>query len=602
MGCACLRGDGHHWPDRGARRVAAGGWQQGGVAYQPDAAGPDARSQFLRPGGDADAVRLSDGEEQPDAVPDPNAISDRVTLGQSIGYGDRRRLPDAMPIAVCHRDVIGVAERQRETFGLALARSCPRGERAYSQARRAPVWGGEAITAGGGGRYIDSWAGFTVQRPAGWQVRVRDSVISVWQDAAALVHAIFYPVRFARPISPSAAAQEFIARRTAVDPTFQALVARQEPLVLRTESHAGGRMLNGLYSVVTQGENGLISGFQVPREQAESLAPVLGQVVASFSTVTRVPREQFREPVEGAFTVLYPQGWSVGGSVNRANAYGGAMPGFQAANGATVVENWPRTFSFAESMWLLMPGQQKLKYLPAAGFAGTWLPGWLQKQAGPLTVDEVIDRPDQVPQLALEVAKAGMAPDRYDLSCATLQFTQVRGGREFRSRLGVVAQRSRDNGIWSMSMNPTAWSAIITSSMQAPAEEFDGVAPMLSGMLDSFQKNPQWESAELMRSKQVSMQMQQQALARLQQISSTLSQTTDIITSGFWERQAIQDRVAHTMSNAILGRMDVVDQGTVYSVPNDYAMVWRDPQGNFIGTPLLLNPPDPSWVNVPIKP
>jgi hypothetical protein len=121
MGCACLRGDGHHWPDRGARRVAAGGREQGGLADQPDATGPDARAQFLRPDSDTDAVGLSDREEQPDGVPDPNAISDPVTLGQSIGYRDRRRFADAMPIAVCYRDVIGVAEQHGETFGVPLA-------------------------------------------------------------------------------------------------------------------------------------------------------------------------------------------------------------------------------------------------------------------------------------------------------------------------------------------------------------------------------------------------------------------------------------------------------------------------------------------------
>ena len=122
MGCACLRGDGPHWPDRGPRRVAAGGREQGGLADQPDATGPDARAQFLRPGSHTDAVGLSDREEQPDDVRDPDAVSDSVALGQSIGYGDRRCLPNAVPIAVRYRDVISVAERYRETFGVALNR------------------------------------------------------------------------------------------------------------------------------------------------------------------------------------------------------------------------------------------------------------------------------------------------------------------------------------------------------------------------------------------------------------------------------------------------------------------------------------------------
>ncbi|TMG32853.1 MAG: hypothetical protein E6H92_14820, partial [Chloroflexi bacterium] len=108
----------------------------------------------------------------------------------------------------------------------------------------------------------------------------------MFQDPGALVQAIFCPISFGQPVTPSAVAQQF----------WQ---TSQEPLFLRTESRTAGRSVAGLYSVVTQGESGLISGFQAPHEQAESLAPTLGQIVGSFSLVPRTPREQFREPVEG---------------------------------------------------------------------------------------------------------------------------------------------------------------------------------------------------------------------------------------------------------------------------------------------------------------
>src|SRR5438105_9836467 len=125
----------------------------------------------------------------------------------------------------------------------------------------------------GGGQHIDSWAGFAVHQPAGWQVRVRNSVVSVFQDPGALVQAMFCPISFDQPVTPSAVAQQFVAWRAAADPTFQAWRAGGEPLLLRTESHTAGRSMTGLYSVVTQGDSGLISGFQAPREQAESFAP-----------------------------------------------------------------------------------------------------------------------------------------------------------------------------------------------------------------------------------------------------------------------------------------------------------------------------------------
>ena len=121
MGCACLRGGGHRWPDRGAGRVATRRRQQGGVAHQPDPAGPDARSQLLRRGGDADAVRLGESQGQSDPNSDPNAVADPVGVGQPVGNRDRQRLGDTLPVAVRDGDAITLAERQRETVDLALS-------------------------------------------------------------------------------------------------------------------------------------------------------------------------------------------------------------------------------------------------------------------------------------------------------------------------------------------------------------------------------------------------------------------------------------------------------------------------------------------------
>ncbi|HKV30895.1 MAG TPA: hypothetical protein VJT14_07765, partial [Candidatus Dormibacteraeota bacterium] len=120
MGCACLRGDGHCRPHRGAGRLATRRRQQGGVAHQPDPAGPHARSQLLRRRGDADTVHLSDREGQPDANSDPNAVADSVVIGQPIGDRDRQRVTHAMSIAVGDGDAITVTEWERETVGLAL--------------------------------------------------------------------------------------------------------------------------------------------------------------------------------------------------------------------------------------------------------------------------------------------------------------------------------------------------------------------------------------------------------------------------------------------------------------------------------------------------
>ena len=114
MGCACLRGDGHPWPVRGAGRAAARGRQQGRVTHEPDVAGAHPGAQLLRYGRDTDAVRLGDRDAQPDVDPD----SDTIGIRQPIGDRDRQRLGDALPIP--HGDDLTVAERHSETFDLAL--------------------------------------------------------------------------------------------------------------------------------------------------------------------------------------------------------------------------------------------------------------------------------------------------------------------------------------------------------------------------------------------------------------------------------------------------------------------------------------------------
>ena len=115
MGCACLRGDSHHWPDRGAGRAAAGGRQQGGLAHQPDAVGPDPRAQLLRRG-NPDSIRIRVAEGQLDAVPDPKAVD----VGKPVGDRDCQRLGDSVPLADRHSDAVSAAERQPESVGLAL--------------------------------------------------------------------------------------------------------------------------------------------------------------------------------------------------------------------------------------------------------------------------------------------------------------------------------------------------------------------------------------------------------------------------------------------------------------------------------------------------
>jgi hypothetical protein len=71
----------------------------------------------LRPGSNADALRLGDRQEQPDAVPHPKAFA--LWIGQPIRYRDHQR--DAVSIAIGHCESLSDTEREPEGLELALA-------------------------------------------------------------------------------------------------------------------------------------------------------------------------------------------------------------------------------------------------------------------------------------------------------------------------------------------------------------------------------------------------------------------------------------------------------------------------------------------------
>ncbi len=67
----------------------------------------------MRPGRDADTVHVRHPKSEPDRHPEPDA------LGEPVRDRDRRRVHDALPIAVC--DCFNLAERYPESLSLALS-------------------------------------------------------------------------------------------------------------------------------------------------------------------------------------------------------------------------------------------------------------------------------------------------------------------------------------------------------------------------------------------------------------------------------------------------------------------------------------------------
>jgi hypothetical protein len=205
-----------------------------------------------------------------------------------------------------------------------------------------------------------------------------------------------------------------------------------------------------------------------------------------------------------------------------------------------------------------------------------------------------MDRPDLLPAAAAEWARAGLSPATIELSAAILQVSYREGNTLFREKLGVAVQRPKP-GMAFFTALPGMWAAQVPSFGRAPADQFERWEPVLYGIVDSLQIDPQWQQLQNQQVQARCNMLQQDTQRRLGEISHTLSQTSDIITSGYWQRQTVHDRLSHMWSNTIMSTRDVADSsGTVSNVPNGYAQYWRDNRGYVHGGGWLANP-DPTW-------
>jgi hypothetical protein len=440
-------------------------------------------------------------------------------------------------------------------------------------------------------KHVDRWTGFELERPIAWDALVAGGVVIVREDASGLATALLWPIRLPQPRAAADIARDFAA--WARLEAWLAPGGTAERVAGRLRGQRGGRAVEGAFTVVTGEGGGLIAGYQAPRERLNELAPMLAQIVESFHAVEPLPRVAYREPTENAFTAQVPQGWQAQGGVTRQNAYGAAFAVFQAQSDAagTMRVSIPAIYhSFLEGYAMLpTPGISMLPYMPARVWAERWVPGWLAARVPGLRVEHVVDRPDLLPLLAAETSKV-MPPESMELSAADLYIAYADRDVAFRERLTMTCQRPRMGG--------GLWSAFISGVVRAPADRWAAWEPVLSGVAGSFQQDARWEAAELARSAQISMQMAMDSIRRTREISRTLSETSDIITGGYWERQQVHDRVMHDWSNAFRGREDVVDpSGTVYNVPAHFEQYWRDNQGNILGGGWGVQP-DPTWTRL----
>ena len=450
--------------------------------------------------------------------------------------------------------------------------------------------------------HVDKWNGVSVEKPEGWFVEHAKGVLSVRRDPSGMTMSVVYAANGSSAASADTLARTCIAAARATDPSYTAWRAPeldpQGGIHLRTQGTFLGRRIEGRFRVTASGGTGVLAGFLAPAEELAALAPTLSAILTSVKSVPAIPRTIFRDPAEGAFIMGVPAGFMVrGGTIRQASA--GGVPRFvaeiQDPTGTLRGSIPPESFYFSEPSPMgmfgaflglggmgAMMGLPSRPYRPASEFGRDWVAP--QRHPG-ARVTAAHERFDLVQAGLPELAKRGLLGS-VDCSIGVVDLLHDERGVARRECLLVTVSRLRGSG---------SWFGSVDGAVSTPADRWDEWWPILGGSLGSLEENPAWRGTQDAQMNAFLLQQQQERSARLQDISRTLSATSDVIVQGYNQRQKVYDRISHDRSNAILGRQDMVDgSGHIWNVPTGHEQYWKDGYNQIHGGGLL-DRPDPRW-------
>jgi hypothetical protein len=206
-----------------------------------------------------------------------------------------------------------------------------------------------------------------------------------------------------------------------------------------------------------------------------------------------------------------------------------------------------------------------------------------------MKVECITDRPDLAINQYLEMRKIGMDTTGYEVTCATMDIVYREGGRQLRQR--GYATVTHPPGL----VGGGEWDPSLVWVIRAPVEEWEELEPVLVGIIDSNQLNPAWKAQEDASRLRYLAYSAADRRRRQQQISQTISETSDMIFQSYENRSQTEDRIWHEYSNATLGYQDMTDtSGATYSVPSGYDQYWLDSTDTLLVGNWLANP-DPTW-------
>lgn len=475
--------------------------------------------------------------------------------------------------------------------------------------------------------YRDPWAGLATCLPEAWRVGCLKGQVHVQEDVRVpsglmlvMVHA-----------GSAAAVVDEAARRQAREvPGFQAWPSGDLGDALAALEFRAGRMGQPVAGFIEARRVApdlcRLAAWHAPPHLLSSRGPVFRQVVDGCRPMPTLLRSTWIDDTEGAFGLQVPHGWRVQGGVRRQSAalaqsvalvtdpsgtawvrVGGEAYTFQEVN---PMGGWAGLMGGWGAPLMAHPGVEVAPFQPVIPFMQGFLLPRLRSRYPDLAVVRLEERPDLVEamerammqEIAGRVGLEGAVPQA---SVGEVVLRRAERGVPVVERLGVHTMRI---AMPAMMGAPGMWFAEVPAAYGAPQERFAELEPVLAGVADSMQIDPSWQQMQRSAGNSQALASQTDIARRRQEISRTLSETSDIVSSAYHSREAIHQEHAagrqareeagdrsRDWSNAMLGWEDRVDDtGQRWSIPAGHDRVWRDNQGNVLTGNALTNP-DPTW-------
>jgi hypothetical protein len=362
-------------------------------------------------------------------------------------------------------------------------------------------------------KHTDSWNGFSLDRPSGWEVRVTHDTITICQDLQGLTSATIRPVQLQQQVTAGEFARRLVEMLRAnttnfvawqmkpEEKTYSALRCESDQTLLRIRFTQEGQELVGVLSVVMNGNAGLVSGFQAPPSVIEKMKPTFQRILASFASIPRMPRTRFVEGSEQAFSALIPHNWQATGSLLR-TPEAGVIFRFHATNpDKTLSIEVPGSYMFFQEEikgWLgklIIPQKYPIRpHIPATTFLEQVTVPELRQRYPDLRVERIVNRPDLASALVADAFQLGEWIQPKLLTVAGLQCTFTENGVSYRQRRYIAVQK------WPMM---PVWRVMIGCVIRALQDQFVTYCAILEGIAESVRPEMQWVQLQRQRAQQM---------------------------------------------------------------------------------------------------